>query len=254
MQGVSNNTSNPQQSPVFALSAKVTVAAERATPSPEINRLDPSALARIAMEDELKRKGGGGGGGGAPKESSPTLFVLYSLTLMNKAIQAAFQDLMKSLNELLNPQQVNQNPAAQTPATNFIKGAIANFTGFFAGGFVQMQARLGQSLQDAMPDAAKLAKNIGHLANTISSAISNGLKKIFYTKDDTTVDPEKALYESEGGLLGSLVKSFGFSGNRDSDGNARSIDAHIENIARQLTKWSESFSYPIKEFSKRWFK
>ncbi len=242
---------------VFSLSARVLAARDAlpyapSAPTHTSQQIDPALLARISLEEELKRQGGGGGGG--PRFTSPTLFVLYSMRLINDAMREAYQALQKALDQgVLN---------ATAPISNAISVA-QELTGQLLSNpvFVNLGIAINQSfeqiasaLKDPAATAAKLANNFAQFGSVVASAIANGLKRLFYNKDEDRFDPDNAIYDEDTGFLTRMLGLFGNIGNQGSESNAKNIKSHIDNLAKQVTNWAASFNYPFKEFTKRWFR
>ncbi len=250
----SNQTPSNQ---VFSLSARILAAREplpASNPSPQnINQqLDPALLARISLEEELKKQGGGGGGG--PRFTSPTLFVLYSMKLINDAMREAYENLQKALDQgVLN---------ATAPITNTIAAMQEAVSEFMANPVManlgtainQSFAQIADALKDPAATASKLANNVAQFGSVVASAIANGLKRLFYGKEEDRLDPDNELYQGEIGLLDKALSFFGMIDNQGNESNARNIKSHIDNLANQVTRWAASINYPFKEFTKRWFR
>lgn len=235
-------------SPVYSLSAQVTEV--RTSP----NRIDPTILARASLEEELKRKGGGGGGGGAVFKS-PTLFVLYSMRLINEALLQAYKALQQAL--------AQSAARAVSPLTQAIANAqnallkiinnnpVINFVSNFSNGVNKNLEQIANAFKNPQELANKILSSFTSLGNLIASAIANGLKKS-YTKDEEKLDPNEWVYESEDNLFTGMMSFFGVNNNQESNG--KSIKSHIDNIAKQFARWSDAVSYPVREFMQRWFR
>lgn len=219
-------------------------------PSRQVNQqIDPALLARISLEEELKRRGGGGGGFNS---FNPLLFVPYSFKLMAEAIDRA----REAINQILN-----QGFALPAPLNNVVQTAQNFVAGIVTSPFVtnlgiainQSIAQIANTLRDPMATANKIATNMIQLANVIASAVAAGLKKVFGAKDEDRLDPDNELYREEEGFLKRVWGMFADVGNEASQSNAKDIKSHIDNIAKQVTRWAYSINRPFNEFAKRWF-
>lgn len=234
--------------PVYTLGATVNVEASNAAS----NRIDPTILARVALDEELKRKGGGGGGGAVFK--SPTLFVLYSMRLINDALRQAYQALQQALAQsaakatspllqaITNTQNALLNFINNNPVTNFVTN--------FSNGVGRSLDQIANAFKNPQQLANQISTNFSALGNLIASAIANGLKRT-YNKDEDRLDPNEEIYEDEDNLFAKGMNFFGINNNQES--NSKSIKSHIDNIAKQFARWSDAVAYPIKEFAQRWF-
>ncbi len=248
------NASQPASNQVFSLSARILAAREPlSSPSPQVtNQMDPALLARISLEEELKKQGGGGGGG--VRFSSPTLFVLYSMRMINDAMREAYEALQKALDQgVLN---------ATAPVNNFIAGVQEAVSEFMNNPVManlgiainQSFSQIANALKDPAASASKLMNNAVHLGSVVASAIASGLKRLFYSKDEDRLDPDNAIYQNEEGLLDKALSFFGMIDNQGNESNAKNIKSHIDNLAKQVTRWASSINYPFKEFTERWFR
>ena len=255
---VNISSSNPTPSnQVFSLSARILAAREtlpetRSNPQNTNQQIDPALLARIALEEELKRQGGGGGGG--PRFTSPTLFVLYSMRLINDAMRQAYEALQKALDQSGQNISVPVNNAVavvQEALAKFISNPVfVNLGTAINQSFLQ----IGKMLDDPAATATKLANNVAQFGSVVASAIANGLKRLFYGKEEDRLDPDNEIYQGEAGLLDKALSFLGMIDNEASGSNAKNIKAHIDNLANQVTRWAASINYPFKEFTKRWFR
>lgn len=246
----------PVSNQVFSLSARILAARDTLpyTPAPANTnqQIDPAVLARVSLEEELKRRGGGGGG--APRFTSPTLFVLYSMRLINDAMREAYEALQKALDQgVLNAGAPINN--ALEVAQDLVGKFLATPTLVNLGTAInQSLAQIKSAFGDPATTASKLMNSAVHLGSVVASAIASGLKRLFYGKDEDRLDPDNELYQNEAGLLDKALSFFGMIDNQGSESNAKNIKAHIDNIANQVTRWARSINYPMKEFTERWFK
>ncbi len=252
--GPANNSpaTQSQANQVFSLSARILAAREPDSPVQATSRqIDPALLARIALEEELKRQGGGGGGG--PKFTSPTLFVLYSMRLINDAMREAYEALQKALD------QAGQNITA--PFTNTIAAVQESMNNFIANPLFtnlgtainQSFAQIAKALNDPAVMANKLVNNFAQFGSVVASAIANGLKRLFYGKDEDRLETDNNIYEGEDGIMNRILGMFININNQGNESNAKNIKSHIDNLAKQVTKWVTSLNHPFQEFAKRWF-
>jgi len=203
MQSINNIFTPVAPAPAFALKAEVTE--EARTPNP----FDPATLARIAIEEELKRKGGGGGGGG--RSYNPNVWVPYSFKLMAEAIDAMRAAFAKALAQGLELPKVFTQEVAQAAsnAVSNMTNPISNaFSNFMNAGQNQLQTILRDLQTNTLANANKLFSNSFHMGMTIFSAIANNLKKIFYTKNTEVEDPDEEIYTPKQGALSRLLGFF----------------------------------------------
>lgn len=174
------------------------------------NNLDPAVLARIALEEELKKKGGGGGGS---RPFNPMVWIPYSFKLLAKAIEQLRQAFNQAMNQSLN---AIPNFAVRTvantlssvnklfsPVTTPIANGLASVINSFTRG-------LNSFMKNPLAATNKMLLNAAQVGIVITSAIINGLKKLFFTKDEDRQEIDETLYDSddEQGLLSRLLKFF----------------------------------------------
>lgn len=250
-------SSTPVSNQVFSLSARVLAARDPLpySPSTPVNpgqQIDSAVLARIALEEELKRQGGGGGG--SPRFTSPTLFVLYSMRLINDAMRQAYEALQKALDQGVLNASASVNNAVVT-AQEIVGEFLASPLFINLGTAInQSLAQIKSAFSDPATMANKLMNSAVHLGSVVASAIASGLKRLFYGKDEDRLDPDNELYQSDTNLLDKALSFFGMIDNQGNESNAKNIKSHIDNIANQVTRWARSVNYPLKEFTERWFR
>jgi hypothetical protein len=206
---------------VFNLSARIV--AEQRPPEPvRSNQIDPALLARIALEEELKRRGGGGGGG--VKSFNPMNFIPYSFKLMSEAIESARQAFNQALSQAFAmPAPVNNVLAqVQNFITNVLNQPVAQNLNTAIN---QTFSQLAQAMQNPGQLASRLASNVMQLANSLASAVAAGLKKVFNNKEEDRLDLKRVW-----GVFANV-------GNDANQSNARNIKSHIDNLAKQVTRF-----------------
>jgi hypothetical protein len=112
---------------------------------------------------------------------------------------------------------------------------------------------MAKGINNTLAAADKAVANLINSGLAMMSAIANGIKKVFYGKDESIIDPDEKTFEEEGGLLDGLVEFFGIK-DQDKETNGKNIKAHIDNQANQLTKWSEAVRDSIESFWEKWLK
>lgn len=204
MAGVETN-SNKVSTAQIALRAQVSVERDP-EPVTQTNQFDPATLARIALEEELKKRGGGGGS--APSYN-PNVWVGYSFTELAKAIEAARKELDRALSqsEQLGSTLINiVNDALQgslkqgSTLGNLLNNILVTIP-------KDLGLALRRSLENPIAMADRMVTNTMQSAMTILSAITSGLKKIFYGKNEELRDPDEELYDDET-LMTKLFKKF----------------------------------------------
>ncbi len=145
----STSNNNPPK-----LSSPQLAAVERRGPSP----LD---LARMAAEEDWKRKlFGGGGGGGSPEMKSPTAFVLHSLSIIGQKMRELYESVIAAFEASQGraPEQIVTNEALATePATNNPLRFLAKPT----MDFLQTNIRdLIRASQDMLKQSLKISNSL----------------------------------------------------------------------------------------------
>lgn len=192
--GVSTGASSSSAA-AYSLAAKVSVAREDLgiSPSPQNKNtppLDPFVLAKVAIEDEIrKRKGGGGGGGGflSTESYNPTLWVPYSFKLMAQAMNESRAFFNQSWQQVLNliPNTLNNIAnVVNRGIANLGRSLGLNLTNMLGQLQRQASALLESAIKAPMNLALSLGSNVSHLANTIANALSQGLRRLVYGKDE----------------------------------------------------------------------
>jgi len=174
------------------------------------NNLDPAVLARIALEEELKKKGGGGGG---TRPYNPMLWVPYSFKLLAKAIEEIRQAFEKAISQSLNalPNFVSRGIIS---TTNSVNKFFAPITTPIAIGLANILNTLSKGLnsfiKNPLEATNRMLMNAAQVALVITSAIINGLKKVFFGKDEEKLEVDEEIYESEEkqGLMSRLLGFF----------------------------------------------
>lgn len=216
----------------FALRAEA--ASERTVTVRQNNQTDPSVLARIALEEELKKKGGGGGGG---KRYNPMAWIPYSFKLLAKAIEQArtavanaFLEAINSINQLIQGSvgQVGKNIG------NLFK-PLNNFVGNIVTNFAQSTAKaINQLSKNPIGFSIRMANNVAQTGLAIFAAVVNGLKKAIYGKDEAVNEADEEIYKEEG-LFSKLINFFTLQ-DESRESNAKNIKAHLNNKAKQITQ------------------
>lgn len=237
---------------VFNLNARF-LARERGplqpAPQQRNQQIDPALLLRIALEEELKKRGGGGGGF---RSFNPLLFVPYSFKLLAQAIDR----LRQAFNQALN-----NNFALPTPVTNavqsvqnYIAGALnTRFVANLTTAVNQSFAQIANAMRNPLATAQKIVMNVVQLANVIASAVAAGLKKVFTGKEEDRFDPDNKVFQEDEGFLRRIWGMFADVSNDANQSNAKNIKSHIDNLAKQFTKWGSAITHPLDDFTKRWF-
>ncbi|MDD9898697.1 MAG: hypothetical protein OXU45_06835 [Candidatus Melainabacteria bacterium] len=223
---------------VFNLSARV-VAEQRPQQQVQNRQIDPAVLARIALEEELKRRGGGGGGF---RNFNPLNFVPYSFKLMSAAMERMRQAFNQAMSQAFNlPAPVaNAVQQVQNYVTNLFNAPILQN---FNTAINQSFAQLAQALQNPGQTAARLATNIMQLASTMASAVAAGLKKVFGDKEEDRLDPDNQYFQEDEGFLKRVWGVFADVSNDGNQSNARNIKSHIDNLAKQVTHFFNKFRF-----------
>jgi len=245
-----SNTPNANTAAAAATTLRGRVSYEQDSPV-ESNRFDPSLLARIAAEEELKKRGGGGGGGSAPS-FNPNVWVSYSFVEIAKAIE----ELRQAFNQALAA--ATEAPAGfVAQASESVTAAVKNFSSQFQlpnfNLATSLQNMMSKGINNTLAAVDRAVANLINSGHTMMSAIANGLKKVFYGKDESIKDIDEEIYEKEGGILDGLVEFFGIK-DQDKETNGKNIKAHIDNQSNQLTKWAASMTDSIERFWERWLK
>jgi len=192
-------------------------------------QIDPQLLARIALEEELKKKGGGGGGA---MFKSPSLFVLYSLSVIGAKMQEMYQAMNAALSSKAAEMQgttVAQFVAQTMQYVQTLPGKAVNL-------IMNSPAILANALKAAAKSAAKLAQTLSNsfvnLATVAMSALMSKLLKVFEKEKDIEVDEleeEENLGISFFGMGKPIEEEAGDEGN-----NGRMIISHIQKVADQI--------------------
>lgn len=174
------------------------------------NKLDPAVLARIALEEELKKKGGGGGGS---RSFNPMLWIPYSFKLLVKAIEELREAFNRALNQSLTavPKFVSKSFINSINAVNrFFAPLLTPIVNSLARTFSSIAKGINDFIKNPIALTNKMLINAGQMAIVISSAIINGLKKVFFGKDEEKLEPDEKIYEEEEstGLLSRLLNFF----------------------------------------------
>jgi len=194
----------------------------------------PIDLARIAADEEFKRRLAGGGGGGSAPMNSPTQFVLYSIGLINDQMRAMYEAVVKAFeaNQANTPQQTNTAPAA-SPLPAGLREVIANVTTA-----LRMLGDMTQGLKELPRDLTKTAANITNTAVlSMSSWVSRLLKALGLSKtDDENFEAEDiaekfAMTEEELIAQGLRTNLYSQSGDE-----GRTVISHIQNVADQMNR------------------
>lgn len=174
------------------------------------NNLDPAVLARIAMDEELKKRGGGGGGS---RPFNPMMWVPYSFKLLAKAIEELRQAFNRAIDQsfMAVPNLLTSTTTNTLSALNKFMAPVLNpiVTGF-AQGLSSIARSIESFIKNPIAATNRLVNNAVQVALTITSAIINGLKKVFFGKDEEKQELDETIYESEesSGLLSRLLKFF----------------------------------------------
>ena len=174
------------------------------------NNLDPAMLARIALEEELKKKGGGGGGA---RRYNPMLWVPYSFKILAQAIDQLRQAFHKALNQSFFgvPNFVSRAATNTLGTINKFFAPLTNpIMNGLAKGLNSLTRGLNNFMKNPIAAANKMLNNMAQVALVITSAIINGLKKVFFGKDEEKQDVDESIYEDDDkkGLLSRLLKFF----------------------------------------------
>lgn len=174
------------------------------------NNLDPAMLARIALEEELKKKGGGGGGS---RPFNPMVWVPYSFKLLAKAIEQLRQAFNQALNQslLAVPNFVARNITVSLNAVNkFFAPVTVPIANGLASAMNSMARGLNNFMKNPLAATNKLLLNAAQVGIVITSAIINGLKKVFFTKDEDKEEVDETIYDGDEkqGLLSRLLGFF----------------------------------------------
>jgi hypothetical protein len=226
----------------FTLRAKALVVREgfeRPTQDQSPRQIDPAMLARIALEEELKRKSGGGGGGGSAPSFNPNMWVSYSYKLMNKAMEQLYELFNKILDQSTQASSsAMSNMAAQAGAgiANVFSRLTSPFQNLFST-ILRSNSNPATAPKTPLEAALKLSSDFVQLANILFSSLINGLKKSIYGKDDDTKDLNNQKQEDDTFSLMGLDAIV----DEDNEANGKSIKSHMDNIARQYNNWANSF-------------
>ncbi len=241
-----------QPSAAYSLAAKVAIVRDDTfSPAPvkiANPQADLAALARAAIEDELRKKGGGGGGGSV-KSYNPMLWVPYSFKLMTQSIdqtRALFAQAFLQIVNFIPNTLANLNRSFN----NFFANLGARLTSPITNLLGQMQRQttnlLGVMLRTPLNLAIGLGSNVSHLANMIANALTQGLRKFILGKDDKDEDlnakKRNEIYDDEDAL--NFLDRLDSTPTQDADASSatQSIKGHIDNVSNQLTKWAASFT------------
>lgn len=203
-------------------------------------QIDPALLARISIEEELKRRGGGGGGGGRTESFNPNLFVSYSYKIINDALRELFE---------LGKTVFNSGTAILEAPANLAANITKSINNAFSGVMTNIGnfgSNLMATILSPFNSAKNLATNFASLGTLIGSAIANGLKKIFYGKDEEKIET-KEYEEDKEGFFGGLINFMTLSGNADNESNGKTIKAHIDNVNKQILNWNNVLIKPFKD-------
>lgn len=183
---VGNSSSYSASVEASKLRARISMEQELSPPADQA-RLDPALLAKLAFEDELRKKGGGGGGGSAPSYN-PNMWVSYSFVEIAKMLD----ELRRAFFEALN--QNFQTPLAlvQEFVANVSKTLKANLSGIQNLKPMNLLQNLSKnSLNLAVNFGANISNSASAFSNIISAAIANGLKILFGQKEDKDIEEEE---------------------------------------------------------------
>ncbi len=196
----------------------------------------PIDLARMAAEEEFKRKLAGGGGGGSAAMKSPTQFVLYSMSLINDQMRAMYQAVIKAFeaNQANAPQQA-------AAASNVLPAGLRETITNIANGLRMLgdaMQRASQMPRDATKSATEFLRNAANIATlTMSSWVSRMLKALGLSKlDDENFEAEdiaeKFAMTEEERIARELKANFYTQGGDD----GRTVLSHIQNVADQMNR------------------
>lgn len=156
----------------------------------QVQAPDPTALARAAVEDEIRRKrnlGGGGGVASSKQSYNPTLWVPYSFRLMARAMEENRMILNQLLQQIVNfiPNTLNRIVRQLDRAfANFIGGSTASVANLFAQVQKQSSNLLQAMIRSPLTVAIGLGASVSHIANSIANALTQGMKRLVYGKDE----------------------------------------------------------------------
>lgn len=244
-QTTSNATANRAAQALVELKARVVADRVNLTS----NQIDPALLARISLEEEMKRRGGGGGGGKV-ESFNPNLFVSYSYKIINDALRQIYEAANRALapNQAVNQaaNQVVSFAAGVTQGLNNVLSGVMTNLGNFASGLMA-------TLTNPLATARTLMTNMMHLGTLMGNAVANGLKRIFYGKDETNVDSDNAFYVNADNMFTNFMNIFTLNDNPEKESNGKNIKSHIDNLTKQITRWVDLLTLPFENFAKRWF-
>jgi hypothetical protein len=246
MDTINTNVNVPNRASQALAELKARVVADRVNFN--ANQIDPALLARVSLEEELKRRGGGGGAA-AKADFNPNFFVSYSYKIINDALRQLYEAANSALNSAPN---LNQT---LSQATNTVLTVFQGFTNVFAGvmtNITSFSSTLMATLANPLSTARTLMSNIAHLGTLMASAIASNLKKILYGKDDSKLDPDDELYSNQDGMFASLMNFFALNDNQGNESNGKNIKSHIDNFNKQITRWADLITLPFDNFAKRW--
>lgn len=217
-------------------------ASERTVTVRQNANIDPSVLARIALEDELKKKGGGGGGGG--KRFNPMTWIPYSFSLMAKAIDqmraAIANAVLQALNTINQTIQGSLGNVAKNIGNLF--KPVNNFIGNIVTNFAQNTAKaINQFTKNPLSFSIKMANNVAQTGLAIFAAVVNGIKKAVYGKDEAVNEADEENYKNEG-IFSKLISFFTLK-KEDRESNGKNIKAHLNNRAKQVTQRRKKQEY-----------
>ncbi len=199
------------------------------------NQMDPSFLARMALEDELRKRGGGGGG--SIKSYNPMTWIPYSFSLLAKAIEQARAAIANLINQSLNALGTSITTSIQN-TFNFLTKPLIPINNFFRSITLNITRTMIQGLRDFAKNpiafSMKMANNAMQGAMAIFAAVVNGLKKIIYGKDEAVAEADPEEYKEEG----LLTKLLGYFKKQDEDreSNGKNLGSHIKNKAKLKIK------------------
>jgi hypothetical protein len=174
------------------------------------NNLDPAVLARIAVEEELKKRGGGGGGS---RPFNPMLWVPYSFKLLAKAIEDLRQAFNRAIDQsfMAIPNTISVVATDTMSAVNRFMAPVLNpIVSGMAQGLSSMAKAIESFMKNPIAATNRMLNNSVQIAVAITSAIINGLKKVFFGKDEEKLELDETVYESEesSGLISRLLSFF----------------------------------------------
>lgn len=198
-------------------------------------QLNLSNLQRITDDDEeRKRRLLGGGGGSSAKDifKSPTLFVLFSIKLINEGLEQ-LKALLDSA--LQSGNQSSPQASIVNDVQNYVESSYGAILNAVKTPLVNFSNALSDAANTALQFASSLGSNFANLATVAMSILANKLYKLISGEDLEKITNDNGEEVNEEFSIFDNLKQLLFD-KKNNESNERSIVSHLKNMADQTTR------------------